>query len=133
MIRELLPSEYHSIVGLGCLIRPNFSLSLIGENDRILAYFDEEKIVGFISYYRSYETIDILYIAVSLTKRRQKVASKLIDYLSSIEGLKHLMLEVKRTNREAIEFYKASGFRVIREIKNYYGVEDALSMERSIL
>ena len=53
----------------------------------------------------------------------------MIDYLTD-ESIYHILLEVRKSNTNAIEFYKHIGFNEIRTIKNYYDNEDAIVMER---
>ncbi len=130
MIRKLNREEYSSIISLAKTLKKSLTADDFGENDEILVYEENSSILGFICYSRLYETVDILYIVVDHNSRRKGIGSKLVDYLASIPGIEHIMLEVNKENTNAIEFYKKLDFNCIREIKNYYENADALVMER---
>lgn len=132
MIKEIKQNEIDSILKLGSLIKPDFSYKDIGENDKIIVYEENDRIIGFLTYYKNYEIIDLLNIAVCREYQRRGIANKLIDYLTKISDVEKIMLEVKTTNTVAIEFYKACGFTVLRTIKNYYDGVDAYAMEKVI-
>lgn len=132
MIYELENENYNLIRPLGQLINESFNTNNISQNEKILVYKLEDKIVGFLEYSIIYETIDIINIAVLEMYRRNKIATKLLNELLKIPSIEHIMLEVKVSNKSAIEFYKKNNFHILREIKNYYGSESAYSMERKI-
>ncbi len=88
------------------------------------------KIVGYIIGDR--ERNLIVSIAVHPDYRRKGYGRKLMEYL-----LKHMhgevILQVRKSNKGAIEFYKKLGFKVKKEIRNYYmDGEDAILMVRMI-
>ena len=64
MIKEIKQNEIDSILKLGSLIKPDFSYKDIGENDKIIVYEENDRIIGFLTYYKNYEIIDLLNIAV---------------------------------------------------------------------
>lgn len=133
MIRNLDAGDYNLILNLAKLIKPNFSLKDLSVNSNIIVYEIDEVIVGFLEYFKNYEIIDILNIAVAIDYQRQGIAIKMIEHLTKIEGIEKIMLEVRESNEKAINLYKKLGFKVIRTIKNYYGSEQGYSMERSII
>ena len=133
MIRNLDAGDYNLILNLAKLIKPNFSLKDLSVNSNIIVYEIDEVIVGFLEYYKNYEIIDILNIAVAIDYQRQGIAIKMIEHLTKIEGIEKIMLEVRESNEKAINLYKKLGFKVIRTIKNYYGIEQGYSMERSVI
>ena len=132
MIRKLDRSEYNLIIELARILKKSLATCDFGTNDEILVYEENSSILGFICYSRMYETIDILYIVVDPKYRRKGIATRLIEELYKIDGIKHVMLEVSKENTGAIEFYKKQGFNILREIKNYYDNQDAFAMERVI-
>lgn len=132
MIRELSINEYDSILTLARNLDLGFTLNKIGPNDKYIVYVENSLILGFLGYSRLYETVDLLYIFVDEEHRRNKIATRLLEYLLNLDGVEHIMLEVNETNIGAIEFYKKNGFKVLRSIKNYYGEADALVMEKVI-
>lgn len=132
MIRELSINEYDSILTLARNLDLGFTLNKTGPNDKYIVYVENSLILGFLGYSKLYETVDLLYIFVDEEHRRNKIATKLLEYLLNLDGVEHIMLEVNETNIGAIEFYKKNGFKVLRSIKNYYGEADALVMEKVI-
>jgi len=58
--------------------------------------------------------------------RRQGIGRKLLDKALLTSQVKKLWAEVRRSNVVAQIFYLKLGFRVIGEVPNYYGNEDAL-------
>lgn len=133
MISHLPQREINKIVELGKTIREDFTESLIGPNDKVIVYRDLERILGFAVYNLNYETLDLLYIAVLEQHRKKGIATALIEYLSSIDGISHIMVEVKETNLSAISFYQKNDFKKVRKIKNYYKDADGFSMEKIML
>lgn len=132
MIRELSKDKYDLIVNLGLLITPDFSTDKISDNEKIIIYEEDNVIMGFLQYSKLYETIDIINISVLESYRRKSIGTKLVDYISTLDDIKHIMLEVRTSNINAIKFYEKLGFKTVRIIKNYYDKEDALSMEKVI-
>ena len=54
--------------------------------------------------------------------------------LNEIEqkGIKNITLEVRESNKEAIEFYKKNGYRIEAIRKNYYGSENGYLMLKEL-
>lgn len=133
MIEVLSTQDYDKVVKLGKILHEDFSISNISPYETIIVYKSGEEICGFLQYRKLYETLDIVNIVVDEKYRRQKIGTKLVNYVFDMKDATHFMLEVRSTNENALEFYKHLGFSEIRKIKNYYGIEDAISMERKIV
>ena len=131
MIRELDKKEYNTVLNMAKKINANFDVDFIGPKENIIVYEDKNDIVGFLQYLKLYDTLEIINIFVKEEYRKQGIAKKMIDYLTD-ESINHILLEVRKSNTNAIEFYKHIGFNEIRTIKNYYDNEDAIVMERRI-
>lgn len=131
MIEKLDKSKYESILSLAKIIKQNFEISMIGPNDKIIVYKIDDKIVAFLQYSVLYETVDILNICVLPDYRRRHIGTELLNYIVNLP-IENIMLEVRKSNKTAINFYEKNGFKVIRTIKKYYDNEDGLSMERSV-
>ena len=129
MIRELDKKEYNTVLDMAKKINANFDVDFIGPKENIIVYEDKNDIVGFLQYLKLYDTLEIINIFVKEEYRKQGIAKKMIDYLTD-ENINHILLEVRKSNVNAIEFYKHIGFNEIRTIKNYYDNEDAVVMER---
>ena len=82
------------------------------------------KIVGFlVGVKTSSETARILMLAVSKSQRRQGIGSNLlIHFLKEIitENIKHVELEVRVTNKQAIMFYQKNDFDIVNILSNFY-------------
>lgn len=74
---------------------------------------------------------ELANLAVAPRARRQGVASRLLEALleaAAREGLRSVFLEVRVSNREAIDLYRKRGFLEVGRRRRYYTrpVEDAL-------
>lgn len=132
MIREYEVRDKDSIQSLGRFLNGSFDIDKLSENEKILVYENENGIIGFIVFSKLYEVADLTYIVVDPQYRRCGIGKKLLDEICKDSSVERIMLEVRESNENAIEFYKNNGFVILRKINNYYNGEDALSMERSI-
>jgi len=132
MIREFTQNDIDSIKTLGKYLNGSFDVYKLGENEKLFVYEQNSFVLGFIVFTKLYEVADLLYIVVDPKHRRSGIGKKLLDYICNEKGVEKVMLEVRESNKEALDFYQNNGFVEIRKIKNYYNGEDAFSMERSI-
>lgn len=95
---------------------------------------DEERLLaGFLIYWLVHDEIHILNVATDPTRRRRGAARTLLaDCLKrGVEsGARLATLEVRRSNRAAIDLYASFGFRSVGVRSNYYPDEgeDAIVM-----
>lgn len=80
---------------------------------------------------------EILQIAVDRRQRNSGLGTFVMENIFSwcaLNGVKNMYLEVRKSNRSAVELYKKTGFEVVGNRKNYYDdpIEDALIMTRRI-
>lgn len=79
------------------------------------------------------DTAEIESLAVDPEYRRVGVAkillAKLLDAVIK-RGATFIVLEVRPSNKAAIELYKSFGFQIVEREKNYYWNEDAWIMAR---
>ena len=82
----------------------------------------------------------VLNVCVAVSERRRGLGRKLLDRLLDDArggGAERVFLEVRPSNREAIELYHQRGFHLIARRPNYYpaggGREDALVMAIELL
>jgi ribosomal-protein-alanine N-acetyltransferase len=99
---------------------------LVAEYDNI--------IVGYIIFWIRYEDEGhIISIAVDAEHRRKEVGSKLVEAALKIfkrYNIAHIKLEVRKSNRGAIDFYKNNGFVEREVLMEYYeDYEDAVLMD----
>lgn len=132
MIYELDKQDYYKIKDLGLLVSDNFDIGNISDFEKVLVYSQNSTIVAFLQYRKIIDTIDIINIAVLDNFRNNGIGSKLISELSKFNDVISIMLEVRKSNNVAIEFYKHNGFMIIREIKDYYNDESAYSMKKEL-
>ena len=93
--------------------------------------FEKEIIIGVIIYTEPYDRIEIDYIAVSEEYKNKGIGSELLKAIENI-NIKNITLEVRKTNKIAIEFYKKNGYKVVAIRKNYYSDEDGYLMIKEI-
>lgn len=138
-IREKDRKEFNK---LGSLIDIDFSKyndfsNVISEDSSInsFGYYENDTLVGFIEFSKSFENIDIIDIVVDLDYRRRGIATELLDYMiESFKDVDSIFLEVHEDNKDAMEFYLVNNFKVINRRKAYYkDGKDALIMKRDVV
>ena len=90
-------------------------------------------LIGYICFWRVVDETHLLNLAVKKNFRRKGIASKILQFAISYwkkDGVKTVLLEVRRSNIAAQELYKKFGFSVMLIRTRYYKnpVEDALVM-----
>ena len=96
---------------------------LIGELDR--------EVVGFICGRRMLDEAEILNLAVDPQSRRLGVGHRLLQALLQTykrENVLKVFLEVRQSNKAAIEFYSTSGFQITGQRTNYYRNPDEAAL-----
>ncbi len=139
MIKDLTIQDNERFLYLGGLIKSGFGKTndlkkiLDSENEYVVGFYDEEELLGFLYYSKSFDTIDIIDIVVDENYRRKGIATKLITRVVNNHGDIHtIFLEVNENNTAAIEAYEKNGFKVISRRIKYYGDDDALIMKRDV-
>ncbi len=97
--------------------------------NKVIGYYIDNKIVGFLDYSVMYEKIEINYIFVINEYRRKNIAYSLIEYVINNYDFENITLEVNVNNINAINLYKKLGFKVIGIRKKYYDGVDGYLME----
>lgn len=102
---------------------------------KMWGYFppDSDNPVGFIFYWKIYDELHILNLAVHPAYRRKGIGKELLGALITHglkDGFKIITLEVRQSNAAAINLYKSFNFRIIGIRKGYYcdNNEDAYIM-----
>ena len=94
-----------------------------------IAVYDDSGIKGVVVYDVIYDRIEIEYIVVELSERRNGIATNLIEYIEKKNpNIKNITLEVRESNLSAISFYEKLGFRRVAIRKNYYNDENGILM-----
>ena len=108
-----------------CLRQRN-CIGMVAEHD--------DRVVGFMIYDLAKNRIQVLNFATAAKYRRRGVgsqmAAKLIGKLSAQRRFR-ITLEVRETNLPAQLFFRASGFRAVSVLRDYYEdtTEDAYVMQ----
>lgn len=133
MVNNCTLRDIDKIKDLGLLINENFNkvnnIEELIKNNKIIGYYEENKLVGFLIYEQNYEIIDLLYIVVEPIYRRKNIGFTLVKYLIDNYNFDKIMLEVRCDNVSAIKLYKKFNFKIINIRKKYYGNTDAYVME----
>ena len=107
------------------------------ETARAFVAEDEDGIVGYVMARISGEEGEILDLAVRPELRRRGIGRRLLlsvwNALGS-EGVRELYLEVRESNRAAIELYRGHGFRPVGLRPRYYRnpAEDAIVLRAAL-
>jgi len=108
-----------------------FVLELSKPSGICLAASDERGMVGYLICSRYADVWHLMNVAVSPARRRQRVATRLIEQLFEEAGPgARFTLEVRTSNRGAIAMYERFGFRAAGHRRRYYhdNGEDAVVM-----
>ena len=139
MINSISIKDINSFNSLGKELNDNFSNLFILDNllnseyDKVFGYYLEDNLIGFIHINKLYENMDIVNIIIDKDYRNKGYGKELLDYvINNNKDINSIMLEVRESNKNAIEFYKNNNFKIINVRKNYYGNENALIMKRDV-
>lgn len=132
MVNNCEIKDISKIIELGQLINKNFdkvnNIEELINNNKIIGYYLDNNLVGFIIYEEIYEVIDLLYIVIDKLYRRKGIATHLMNELLK-KDCERIMLEVRCDNINAIKLYKKFNFKIINIRKKYYENNDAYVME----
>jgi ribosomal-protein-alanine N-acetyltransferase len=100
-----------------------------------LARDNNQRVVGFCSFWRVLDELHINNLAVWPESRRSGIASALLRRVleeGKRLGTRRVLLEVRRSNAAALELYEKFGFAVSGTRSKYYTnpIEDALVLSR---
>lgn len=121
MIKEVKNEEVLNTIGSYFNVKNPFNVY-----SKTLIYEEDGIVKGILVYDEIYDRIEVDYILVLNEYRRCGIGKKLIDSLLNL----NISLEVRKSNIEAIKFYKNCGFKIVAERKNYYKNEDGYLMCR---
>lgn len=133
MVNKCTLNDINKIKKLGLLINNNFNrvnnIDELINNEKIIGYYIDNKLVGFLIYEQNYEILDLLYIVVEPIYRNKNIGSELMEYLINNIEYEKILLEVRCDNVNAIKLYKKFNFKIINIRKRYYDNMDAYVME----
>ncbi len=91
------------------------------------------RVVAYALYWRVVDEVHVLNVATHPGERRRGFARSLMEHVLAISrggGIRHVLLEVRRSNAAAIALYEGLGFFAVRVRARYYpDGEDAIEME----
>ena len=101
-----------------------------GNNSFIYVYLIDDKVCGYLMILDSIDVYEILAIAAVEEYRNKGIAQELLDKIKT----KDIFLEVRESNKVAINFYKKNNFKEISIRKNYYSepTENAIIMKLEV-
>ena len=99
-----------------------------------LVAISEEKVVGYLGMYCSFDEGEITNVGVQTDMWNQGIGRKLMDaalMLAKDRNIEHLILEVRKSNEQAIGLYKKTGFEEIGLRPGFYEMprEDGIVMK----
>ena len=103
---------------------------------RKIEYILDNKVIGYLDYSLIYDRMEIDNFLVLDDYRNQGIGTKLLAHLVSIAinyRVINITLEVRVSNKTAINLYKKFGFREVALRKYYYGEEDGILMEKQVM
>lgn len=103
--------------------KKEFEELTINPNARAFTAVADGKVCGFAVIYTSGDEAELMDIAVHPDFRRMGIGEALMDTVISVcenEGIGRMMLEVRKSNINAINLYVKKGFEKVGERKNYY-------------
>lgn len=132
MIRELDEKDFIKVNEL--LKDFNYELNKESfDNDFLKTLVYEDGLIkGVLVYQYIYNRAEIDYIIVDNNYRKLGIATKLLKYLEDSYKLDNITLEVRESNKEAINFYLKNGFKEVTRRKNYYKDEDGILMIKNL-
>jgi len=139
LIRSFSPTDIPAITkivgeSLGETYPPSLYLTIHGLwRDGFLVLLEDDRIVGFVAAVPAGAKVArVLMLAISPQYRKRSHGLKLISELNAnctAQGMDTVILEVRKSNRDAILFYQRQGFSIYGEIKAFYSNgEDAFKM-----
>jgi ribosomal-protein-alanine N-acetyltransferase len=121
--KELFPKEY--FLELSKRWPEGFLVAKLGK-----------EVVGYAIGEKNKDSGLIVSVAVKKEWRKRGIGKRLIEKLLENfkkEGAKIVFLHVREENKEAINFYRALGFKIIELVENYYSNgENAYLMEKTL-
>lgn len=120
---EMLLEQITSIEG-GCFKRLAFGKDDIRLSDHVICCMNGKEVAGYIltQNWFSDDEIYIGSLAVRTKFRNRGIAKKLLKHaMTTSPSAKKLLLHVSKANTKATNLYKSVGFKLVQDIKDYYG------------
>ncbi len=123
--------------GLRWIWRPQKIARQIESRDTVvLTALNGSRLVGFAIMHYGDERAHLNLLAVDPDYRSAGLGRRMVEWLEEtarVAGVFEVSLEVRDTNTQAREFYKALGYVESSRRRGYYqGIEDAIQMRRNL-
>lgn len=126
--QQLFPDDSWEISALQDVFSQNYNHLFVAEY--------KQQIVGYCIVQIMFDTAEILRIGVDKNYQGQGIAKQLlnnvVDFLTNL-SVEKLLLEVRADNISAIGLYQSFNFLQIHCRKNYYRLQNGLSVDALIL
>ncbi len=118
--------------------REEFRQLLSGKNFKAIALTKTEGLIGYLSFMHVPDEAEILNLGVLPEARRRGRARKLLNFFIDYcrkNGISRIFLEVRVSNKAAINLYQSLGFNLAGRRTDYYPEtkEDALIYELKLI
>ena len=135
---EVLDIENQSYVGSFVWSQDDFISCLCQRNCIGMVAEFEEQVVGFMIYELHKTRLHVLNFAVHPAFRYRGVGRSMMDKLKNkvtTARRTEITLQVRETNLAGLQFFKASGFRAVSVLRDFYddATEDAIDMRYRVL
>ena len=110
-------------------------INKFNNNDYLYILENKNKIIGYIIFRKTDNFIEIFKIVIIKQYRNQGLGYIFIKYIEdNFLDINRIILEVRKKNIIAINFYKKNGFVNIFYKKNYYQkpIDDCLVFEKEL-
>lgn len=103
---------------------------LVHSSRKYMIYEENGNNIGCLSYVITLDVGELEYVYVDYRHRRKGIASKLLKRALEImkKDCNSILLEVRESNKAAIELYKKHGFKEFSRREKYYVTEDGIMM-----
>ena len=104
---------------------------MVNKNSYYYVYERDNDILAFIGSRLFKNHIHITNLAVDPKDQNKGIATKLIKYIISMaknKKKKNVCLEVRYSNKKAIDLYEKLGFKITKKLLDYYKHEDGIEM-----
>jgi ribosomal-protein-alanine N-acetyltransferase len=105
-------------------------------SEQFFVAVDDGEIIGYAVGSANGREGHIVSVAVDPSHRRRQIGTALLCAVTTklvAGGVKQIQLEVRKGNAGALAFYQRMGYRILSEIRQYYGDgEDAWVLRRLV-
>lgn len=140
MIRLAKPNDINALVKLELKVLNGTLGTMFFDNELMInpfakyyVYEVNKEIVAYIGTRIYDDNLEIINFVVNKEHQNQGIGSLLLNNLIvSFKNIKIISLEVRKSNKQALSFYKKHGFVLDHVKKHYYENEDAYYLVKEL-